>query len=261
MGVGSHGKRRLVFLTVLWLLCHSVVAGCGGSSPSVRMDPDDQLESCRRDCERGKHMKVIPRLQNLVLNYPGTAQGAEAQYLLAESYRQTEQYDLARDAYTDLVREYPASTYRDRAHLSIGISFFEESLPAEYDQELTYRALEEFEVFLVDYPTSPVRKEAEEWLEKCREKIARKSYLNGRLYLKMGYTEAARHTFQRVLDAYPASTSAAPAVLGIAQSYLREKNRTEAQAVFGRLIEEFPGTPEAEIGREKLEELTGHPQG
>jgi len=261
MGLGVRGIGRLVLPVVLSALCLPGVPGCGGSSPPVRMDPEDQLEFCRRTCEQGKPLTAIPSLQDLVLNYPGTPEGVEAQYLLGESYRRTEQYDLARKAYQDLVREYPNSTYRDEAQLKIGVTYFEESLPPEYDQEMTYKAMEEFEVFLADYPNSPVRGEAEDWLRMCREKLAKKMYLNGKLYLKMGYTAAARHTFQRILDRHPASESAAPAILGIARSYLREKKRTEAEAALDRLIDEFPGTPEARIGRDTLEDLRGRPEG
>jgi outer membrane protein assembly factor BamD len=221
------------------------------------MDPQDQLSEAKREFERGKYLKIIPEFQGLTLNYPGTPEGMEAQFLLAESYRLSEQYDLAREAYQDLIRDYPHSSYREEAQLKIGVAYLDESLPAEFDQELTWKALEEFEVFLAEYPSSPVREQAEHWLNECREKIARKDYLNGRLYLKMGYTEAARKTFERVFSEYPSSESAAPAVLGMAQAYLKEKKRDDAVVFLDRLIEEYPGTPEAQVAEERLREIKG----
>lgn len=230
-------------------------AGCAGSAPDVRTDPEDWLAVGKRAFERGKYTRAIADLEGLTLNHPGSAEAQEAQYLLGECYRLSKQYDLARDAYRDLISTYPQSGFRDDAQLKIGISYFEESLPPELDQELTFMAGEEFEVFLADYATSPLAEEAESWLRACREKIAEKCYLNGRLYLRMGHAQAARLTFEDVLSRFPSSKWVAPSILGVGRAHLREGNQEEAEAALARLIEEYPNTPEAVMGREALKEL------
>jgi outer membrane protein assembly factor BamD len=234
--------------------------GCAGESPRVRMDPRDQLDRCRRQVEHRKFDKAILELQDLVLNYPGTPEGMQGQYLLGEAYRKSEQYDLAREAYQHLIRDYPDSDLRDDAQLMIGIAYLAESPPAEYDQELTYKAIEEFEVFLADYPTSELRGQAESRLAECNDKLARKEFLNGQLYLKMGHTEAARRVFEHVLAGYPASSYAAPSLLGIARSYLRDKNREQAQSYVDRLIREHPESPEAREAERSLPRGAGVPE-
>ena len=256
------GKRRtlgLGLLGALFGLAASALVGCGGQSPPVRMDPDDELVLSRRALERQKYADAIVQFQDLVFNYPGSPEAEEAQFLLGECYLKTEQYELAREAFQNLIQDYPESQFRDDAQLYIGVTYLEESLPAQYDQEMTWRAIEEFEVFLADYPTSPLRDEAEAHLRGARDKIAEKGYLNGRLYLKMGYTRAARLTFERVTQEFPVSPWAARSMLGIARAHIQEKNHREAEETLGRLIEEYAGTPEAEIGRKTLEELEDTP--
>lgn len=255
MGWSERSAGRRILPAILAGMCLAGAQGCAGRSPGVRMDPDDALAVAKRAYERGKCLQAIGDLENLVLNHPGSAEAGEAQFLLGECHRRIEQYDLARSAYQDLIREYPKSEFRDDAQLMIGVSYYDESLPPEYDQEMTWKAVEEFEVFLTEYPESPLWQEAEAWLGRCRDKIAEKQYLNGELYLKMGYTRAARLTLEQVAHDYPSSKWSARAILGVAKTYLREKNVEEAEAALGRLIEEYPGTPEALKGQEALREL------
>ncbi|MCK4547588.1 MAG: outer membrane protein assembly factor BamD [Candidatus Eisenbacteria sp.] len=254
------GKAGVLLRVLPWLILGMFsVCGwsCGGSSPQVRLDPRDQLVLSKHDFERKKYMKVIPDFQVLTFNYPGTAEGMEAQFLLAESYRLSKQFDLAREAYQDLIRDYPQSPRREEAQFKIGVAYLEESLPAEYDQELTWKALEEFDVFLAEFPDSPILEQARQAMNECREKMAEKDYKNGNLYLKMGYTEAARRTFERVIEEYPTTRSAPPAFLGMARAYLKEKKREEAVPFLDRLIKEYPGTPEARAAQERLGEIEG----
>lgn len=66
---------------------------------------------------KGKRVSAIPRFQEVVKEFtdqPGLR--AEAMYYLAESYMAEESYQKAGEAYRNLIKEYPANPYSQRAY-------------------------------------------------------------------------------------------------------------------------------------------------
>ncbi|MEO0277382.1 MAG: outer membrane protein assembly factor BamD, partial [candidate division WOR-3 bacterium] len=56
--------------------------------------------------------------------------------------------------------------------------------------------------FIKNYPESKFKKETEDIIKKCREKIAKKLFNTMNLYLKMGKKESAKIYFQILKEEY-----------------------------------------------------------
>jgi len=77
----------------------------------------------------------------------------------------------------------------------------------------------------------------------------------GESYYSMDNFKAAINEFQTLLNDYPNSEKRAGSYYKMARSYEELGRKKDARATFQKLIDEFPGTLEAEQAKEKLREL------
>lgn len=158
---------------------------------------------CERQLERHRYLEAVENCQRVVSNFPGSALVVDAQFHLAEAYFRMEDYVNAVFEYQRLVDSYPRSSWADRAQFQVGESYYRQSRRPELDQSESYEALAHFRRFLDDRPESPLVKEAEERIAACRDRLASKLYLSARLYEQQGHLEAARITYEELLQSYP----------------------------------------------------------
>jgi outer membrane protein assembly factor BamD len=64
---------------------------------------------------KGLYHSAIPRLEELLKEFPKTSVADAALYLLGESYRHEESHEKAASAYRRLLADYPSSRYRSRS--------------------------------------------------------------------------------------------------------------------------------------------------
>lgn len=205
---------------------------CGPERFKVKLDDEDRYQLAVQYLEKGNYDRAIAEFKALILNFPGSALVDDAEFGLAEAYFRSKDYNLALAEYKRLLRDFPQSEYADDAQYKIGLCYFRLSLPAELDQEYTYKAIEGFRRFLEYYPDSELAGEAKKKIFACREKLARKTYKNGCLYLKLKEYEAALIYFQDVLNEYEDTKWAAWAQLGIGEVYYRQGKYESALEAF-----------------------------
>ena len=190
-------NRTYLLLAVVFL-----AAGCASKGPPELKGADYYFEEGGRNFDRRRFLDAVESYQRIVSNFPGHARVAEAQYYLAESYFGMDEFVNAAFEYERLVDTYPSSQWRDDAQYKIGESYFEQSRRAELDQSETYQALSAYRRFLEDNPGSPLVADARDRIAESRGRLAKKQYLAGRLYHRQGHLEAARITYQELLNAY-----------------------------------------------------------
>jgi len=233
-----------------------LVTGCEkayfGPPPET---PQTQLEYARRLLEKGRYYDAIAELTSFVSQNPGSGMMDTALFYLAEAYMGRKDYAMAATEYERLLREFPGSGHAEAARYSLGVAYFEQSLPAELDPTMTDRALEQFSLFLKLHPDSPKAEDARKRIALLREKKAKKRYLNGRLYLKLRQPDAARFYFEHILAEYAETEWAPKALLGIAKSYEMQRNVAAAIGRYKELLKTYPNSDEAGEAKKKLREL------
>jgi outer membrane protein assembly factor BamD (BamD/ComL family) len=140
------------------------------------------------------------------------------------------------------------------AHYYLGVSYWRESRGSPFDQDYTQRAITEFDTFLSLFPAHPRAEEIRTLRRQAEERLARKDFENGRLYLRMNHPGPARFYFQEVQRKYPDSDWAKQAALGEAQCFMKEKQWAEAIGVLERLLAGSPPPDVAPAARKLLEE-------
>lgn len=149
-----------------------------------------------------------------------TELGADTQFYLAESYYNSRQYLLAAAEYERFLSFYRNSPRREEVQFKVALSYYQQSNRYNLDQEETYQAIEQFDLFATRYPDSERIDEAGAYIEELVNKLAQKSYAAAEFYYRTGSYEAAAIKYGEVLDEYPGTIWAERALAKQIESYI-----------------------------------------
>jgi outer membrane protein assembly factor BamD len=143
--------------------------------------------------------------QELVNIYRGTNRADQIYYYLAQSFDGLKDYQLASHYFRLLIKEFPRSSYNEESQYMIGYCLYLDSPNPRLDQKTTQEAIDAFQLFLNIFPTSTRVVEANQLIDKLREKLVYKSYLSGKLYYDLQDYRAAVISLTNSLKEYPDS--------------------------------------------------------
>jgi outer membrane protein assembly factor BamD len=221
------------------------LAACA-SSPRYQGMTADQLHAlAQEEYARGDDGKAAEALETLLVTFPGYAQAAEAQMLLAEAYFRDGKHVTAQAEYRRFLDRYPTHGRAAEAALGMCRSAGALSPITQRDQTFTEQAVQICGETARSYAGTPEGEEAAEVAEAMREKLARKTFETGEYYLRRGFHHPAIVYFDLVLESY-ASTSFAPrALVGTMEAYEALGYEDEVEAARERLLTSYPDSPEA----------------
>jgi outer membrane protein assembly factor BamD len=170
-------------------------------------------------------------------------------------------YPEAVGEYRRLLTAYPVSPFADDAQYQLGMCFYDQSPDFAHDPEDTYAAIDEFSVFLNRYPQSPLADEARARMMELYEKLAKKMYKNGELYLKLNDYEPALLYFDQVRDNYPDTEWARRALFKSGFALLGLERRSDALETFQNFVIAFPDHELSQKAREQIEKIQSSEDG
>jgi outer membrane protein assembly factor BamD len=272
---GPDVKFHKVFHTAHFLLALFLFsAGCGGSRGAIGDSPEEAYEAGIGYFGEFRYHKAIESFQR-VFEFGRVHDWADdAQFMLARSYYQDEQYLLASNEFERFIGLYPGDERIEEASFYRAMSHYQLSPPFNLDPTDTERAIDYLRLHLATYRDSEHREDIGAKIDELQEKLAKKLMEAARLYERSGQFRAARLTFERVLDEYPSTEPADEALLGAMRAQIayadasiltrKAERLEEALVIYDRLYQLFPTSPhlkEAESlydeVQSKLEELGG----
>ena len=171
---------------------------------------------------RGRYLrKAIHIYEQVIEDAPFGPAAAQAQYRIAECYFALGQYLEATYEYQKVLDEYPSSEWAGQAMYGLGMCYCKQALPAEYDQTLAHKAIEQFELFGEMYPDDPKTDEAGARIAELREEIARQQLVIARFYEKVEKPDSAQIYYRIVVAKYPNTDAAAEARAKLAPAHGR----------------------------------------
>jgi outer membrane protein assembly factor BamD len=191
----------------------------------------------------------------ITLQYQGSAVAADAQFYLAESRLQREEYLLAAFEYGVLRRNYPASPRAGEAQYKIGLCYYNLSPRSSLDQKYTRRAIDEFQAFVEYNPTSEFALEAEKKISELTNRLAKKQYDVARLYETMGYSRSALLSYDVVIEKFHDTEYAPRAYLDKADLLIRREQWQEALVTIQAFLAKYPGSEYRDAGLRLLDEV------
>jgi outer membrane protein assembly factor BamD len=238
------------------LIMISALFSCSREGVREQAPPRDQFEEAMKQFEKEKYFKAQTQLQRIIYSYPGQTFIDTAQYYLAMSLYNMENYPEAVGEFRRLLTAYPVSPFADDAQFQLGMCHFEQSPKYSRDQDETHRAIDEFTEFLNRYPQSPLAEEARTRLEKMYDKLAKKMFKNGELYLKLNDYEPALLYFDMVRDNYPQTEWAQYALFYSGKAQMKMGRESDALTTFQDFVMAFPDHKLAGKARDNIEKLT-----
>lgn len=205
----------LIFLSGL------IVQGC---SNKFLIKPGDSLEIAFNKAsllyEKKRYAEAASAFETVLSMGRGTATAEKAQFLLAESYFKNGETLLAAAEYERFSNTYPKAERASEASFLEAYCFFELSPRYKLDQQDSEKALDKFQLYLSRYPESQHADSVVHMMDAIRNKLGRKYYESGRLYMKLRQYKAAAIYFGLAMDRYPESAFAEPALSEQIHAYL-----------------------------------------
>ncbi|MFO7890900.1 MAG: outer membrane protein assembly factor BamD [bacterium] len=246
-------NRRIGTFTIVIVI---LVFGCSGNKINYsQLTPEQQLVAAKKLFEKEKYYTAQDRFRMIVIRNPGNVIVEEAQFYLAESYFYEQKYVMAIEEYEKLIRSLPNSPYIDDAYYKVGLCYYELSPGYALDQEYTYKAISQFNNFLVKYPDSELKNKVLEKLQDCHKKLAKKVYKTAELYRKMNYLRAAVISYKDVLEEYGDTEFVPNALYWLVICNLKMNNIEEAKKYYNQLTTSYSKTVWAKRAEEQAGEI------
>jgi outer membrane protein assembly factor BamD len=215
--------------------------GCAGGMPSIPDTPEDIIAKGDQYFERRKYYPSQELFKAFLSRYSGHERSDYAQYMLAESYFNMEEYALAAVEYRVLVTNYGYSEYVDEGYFREAMCNYNQSPKPQLDQTKAYEALSQFEQFVRVFSASPLVPEAEKHIAAIHEKLAGKEMENAAFYYKKKWYASALIYLDKIIAEYPGNVHWIEAKYMKANILYARGERFEEAAALLREVIEYPG--------------------
>ncbi len=222
--------------------------GCAGGLPSIPNDPEAILAKGDTHFQKEKYFQAQELFKGFLVKFPGHERSDYAQYMLAESYLMDREYPLAAVEYRVLVSDYGYSEYVDDAFFKEAVCFFEQAPGSHLDQTKSFEALSRFNQFLLTFSSSPLVEEANAYIDRIHETLAKKDLKNAKFYLRRNRKESARIYLDKILKLFPNNDYWAEAMYLKGMMLIGDLNPAGAKTMFEAVVDypkELEFTPAA----------------
>jgi outer membrane protein assembly factor BamD len=176
--------------------------GCSSNKFIRDIDYDAEFEKGKLALSNKKYVRAQDHFNTVVIGASHTELGDDALFYLGETYYYMGDRLLAIAEYDRLIRRMSFSPYVEKARYRICESYVILSPKYFRDQTYSEKAIEKLQEFIDDYPNSDKREEAQNNIKILRNKLSRKAYDTGILYIKMDEYKSALIAFKQVVDLY-----------------------------------------------------------
>jgi outer membrane protein assembly factor BamD len=168
-------------------------------------DPNMKYDKAMEFYEAKRYKMAVPLFEELISLYRGTTKSEKIYFYYAYSNYYLENYILAGYYFENFVKTYPNSEFTEEAMFMSAFSDYSSSPIWSLDQEDTYRALDNLNLFMDTYPISPLKDSCNTLVLELRGKLEKKAFENAFLYFQILEYKAALIAFKGVLRDFPES--------------------------------------------------------
>jgi outer membrane protein assembly factor BamD len=230
-----------MFRRIAWLLLIILLAGCARNK--IELSTENKLVKADELYAKKKYSKAAILYDEISFEKK-SASSAVALMKLADCYFQINKFTDARLKYTMMTTSYPDYTDIETAYFRIGVSYFEETLPPQYDQTETAQAIEAFRTFLDRFPSSDKYPEAIDYIRKCQSKLIQKKYHNGFIYYRMKDYSSALMYFDQITELGNLDKLDRQSLYYSIKIHIAQKNSEAANLAWQKLNARYPDSKE-----------------
>lgn len=199
----SRPLRLLLWIGVLWV----AGTGCRTEFERARMsqDPELILEKALEYYEDEDYLKAQTLFELILNQYRGRPEAEEMFYKYAYTFYYLNQYSLAAQYFQNFSATFLYSPNKEESDFMIGYSYYQISPIFRLDQQPSKDAIQAFQEFVNQHPTSDRVDECNRLINELRAKLEQKAYSAGQMYFDQNKYLAAITTFEDMLRSYPES--------------------------------------------------------
>ena len=162
-----------------------------------------KFENAMKYIKDSKYSKAIDELEYLLLIDPLSEYSSNAQYFLAESYYNLENYSKAILEFEKyLSRRSLSNDLLKKTQLYLSKCYYNVTLDYNKDPSSTYIAIEKLQYFIEKESMSEYVNEIEEMILKLRTKLAKKNFYTAKLYIRLEEFDSAVIYYNNVIKEY-----------------------------------------------------------
>ena len=197
---------KYIIFSLITILTFTLVLSCGSSKHKKLLksnDHDAKYTAAVAAFEKQDYFHATQLFENLLLYYRGRDKAESVNLYYAKSLLGSGDYYGAGYQFENFVRWFPFSKDAQEALFQAAYCKYLESPNYSLDQTLTKESLQQFQLFIDKYPSSPKVKEANKYMDILRDKLIRKDYENAYNYYKTGNYQSAQSSLKTFLNTYP----------------------------------------------------------
>ncbi|MBU8869237.1 MAG: outer membrane protein assembly factor BamD [Gemmatimonadales bacterium] len=226
--------------------------GCGAGNPF----PVGSYERGQHFVEKENYVEAVAALESFVRHNPTDSLAAEAQFLKAMTTMKMDEFPLAAVEFQILRKDYPTSNRVEEANFREGIAYFRQVGRIERDISGALGARRHFQDFLVKYPQSSFRPEAEGFLLDISDLVVLKRLRQCKVFRQLRRFGAIELTMDLVLTQEPGSRLIDRVLFERAKVAGKLEDAETQVTMYRRLVQEYPDSPLAEKARSELEGIS-----
>jgi outer membrane protein assembly factor BamD len=239
---------------VLSIYAAALLSGCGSKEAEKFVSAEERFALGMKYFNDEDYLEAIDEFKVVSLQHQGSKVAESAQFYMAESRFNREEYILAAFEYDILLNMMHSSVFVPLARFKRATCYYELSPKSYLDQNYTQKAIDEYQEFLEYHSADTLAPVAEKRIIELNTKMAKKDFENGMTYMHMYYYKAATYYFDQVLEKYHDTEYAEQALFRKAEALLNRNKFADARESVDKFLAKYPGSPlksEAEaLGRD-----------
>ncbi|MBK8847634.1 MAG: outer membrane protein assembly factor BamD [Bacteroidetes bacterium] len=249
------------FFQIILLLTLSVVflSGCSKFKKIQKSaDMDKKYEAAVAYYNNKEYYKALMLMEELVTIYRGSSKGEMALYYFAKSYYKTDDLISAAYYFETFTKTYGNSPFAEECAYLIAYCNYLQSPKSSLDQESSYEAIRQFQLFINHYPNSSYIKECNAHIDELYAKLEEKEFNSALMYYKMQDYKASIVALSNIIKDHPQTANKQQCLYLIAKSSyiyafksIETKQKERFEAALGnckQYLENFPdGKENAEV--------------
>ena len=226
---------------ISWILLAFILFGC--ASNKVELNLDNKVAKANELFAKKKYSRAILLYDDISFEKKSSS-STMALMRVADCNFEMHKFTDARLKYTQMTTSYPDYPDIETAYFRIGVCYFEESLPPQYDQTETNQSIEAFRIFVDKFPNSTLFDQAVDYIRKAQNKLIEKTYYNGYIYYKMKDYSSALMYFAKITDLGNQDELDRKSLYYSIKIHIAQKNSDEANTAWQRLRSNYPNSKE-----------------
>jgi outer membrane protein assembly factor BamD len=200
--------------------------------------------------EAKKFSKALRLFEMITPSYKGKPQMERIQFMVAQSYLNTKDYENAAYYFDRFVSNYPKSSKKEESVFNGAKCLYLASPKYSVDQGVTKEALVAFQKYINAYPDSERLPVANEMVRELQHKLETKAFKIAKQYYDIGYFSSAITAFDNMTSEYFGTVYREDAFfykfkasyeLGVRSTYKKKMNRLDAaQKAYDKLKRNYP---------------------